>query len=201
MPGRSGTILALALAVVLAAPACADSTWTTVGFEQTHGWQAPSGAPTYFERARDGSRLLVLGTGGARTIQLLDSGLAPVATLEAPFDVDGASWSMTGRWLVAWGPEAARDGLALWDVPSLAPNATVVPRELLPPVDITAARFSSDDIILVVAGRDADGASRLNVVEVPTRALHRDIAHPDNRTVLGLRYDGRQVVCIEAGGS
>ncbi len=199
--GMARCVLALGLVVVMAAPAGIASARSTVDIEQTHAWTAPEGAATYLEWTLDGSRLLVLGTGGPRTIQVLDRTLAPVVAVEAPFDVQGASWSQTGRWLVAWGAGDINGSLGFWDVPAFTPNATVVPPELFTIRTVAAARFFSSEEILVVAGKDANGTNRLNVVEVVYSRLHRDLPHPDNRTTNLIFDDGHgEGVLMEAGG-
>jgi len=196
----SGTAFALAAVALLAPAAWADSTWTTAELEETATWHSPSGAPELIEWTLDGRLLLVLGADDDRTIHVLDRSLAPLGTARAPFEVRGASWSMKGRWLLAWGPDGDRDNITAWDVPSLAPNATVVPSRLLTVATIDAARFYAYDDILVVCGRDRGGRSRINVIEIRTGAMHVDLEHPANRTVLQLEDDGRNVVCLEEGG-
>ena len=197
----SGIAFALAAAIALLAPAAwADSTVTSLDLEETATWRSPSGAPETFEWTLDGRLLLVMGAGDDRTIHVLDRSLAPLGTASAPFDVRGASWSMKARWLLAWGPDGERDNITAWDVPSLAPNATVVPRGLLTVATIDAARFYAKDEILVICGRDGERASRINVIEIRTKSVLRDLEDPSNRTVLFLANDDREVVCIYEGG-
>jgi len=202
MPGRaSGIAFALAAVALLAPAAWADSTVTSLDLEQTATWQLPSGAPMPIEWTLDGRLLLVLDACDGRMIYILDRQLALLGTVMAPFELRGASWSASARWLLAWGPDGDRYNITAWDVPSLALNGTVVPLGLLTVELINTARFYASDEILVVCGRDGEGRSRINVIEMRTRSLRSDIELPADRTVFQLAFDGRTVPCVEEGGA
>jgi len=176
-------------------------------------WHLPgaSGGAVALAWDWDGSRLLVmeLGAQGLRAhilgADLADQGaLVPVELVWTP---RGASWSDTGRWVLVWGSTGGggEDILLAWNATSLNGTGNPLPpsSELgLPRID--AAALLAGERILVVAGRDQNGTSRVRMYELayelnPFR-LHRDNAFPGNASVLDMAILGSDLVFVGSSG-
>jgi hypothetical protein len=167
----------------------------TAELEELETWQDPMGGPARFTVSFDASTIVTFGGPDPGRVRMLDRNLTVVGELTAPFDVVGARLSMTGRYLLAWGNEE----LALYDVPSLEPNSTILPDLSLRTFD--AARFYSYDDMLVVCGRDVNGTSRVVMVEVRPRTVFKDHVYPGNATVLMLEHEKIDVNVLDDSGA
>jgi len=172
-------------------------------------WRLPgaSGGAVALEWDRDGSRLLVMemGVQGLRAhvlgTDLADQGaLVPVELVWTP---RGASWADTGRWVLVWGSTGGggEDILLAWNATSLDGTGSPLPpsSELgLPRID--AAKLVAGERILVVAGRDQNGTSRVRMYELDPFRLHRDEPFPGNATVLEIGLYEPELLLIGSSG-
>jgi len=206
----------LAVALLLFALGCV-AVWTKpdteVGLEASLDaageWRLPgaSGGAVELEWDRDGSRLLVMEVGvqGLRAhvlgADLADQGaLVPVELAWTP---RGASWADTGRWVLVWGSTGGGgdDVLLAWNTTSLDGTGSPLPpsSELgLPRID--AAKLVAGERILVVAGRDQNGTSRVRMYELDPFRSHRDEPFPGNATVLEIGLYEPELLLIGSSG-
>ncbi len=169
-------------------------------------WGLPgsSGGPVELEWSYDGSRLLVMEHGQGLRAHVLDRGLkdqGALVPIELVWSPRGATWSYSGRWVLVWGPGGGDDLLLAFNASTRDGTGSPLPAspELgLPRID--AAALMANDRILVVAGRDVNGTSRLRVYELGPFRLHRDHAYPGNATVLGIRGVVSDMVCLDSSG-
>ncbi len=172
-------------------------------------WRLPgaTGGAVALEWDRDGFRLLVMEVGaqGLRAhvlgADLADKGaLVPVELAWTP---RGASWSDTGRWVLVWGSVGGGgdDVLLAWNATSRNGTGSPLPPSSglgLPRID--SAKLVAGERILVVAGRDQNGTSRVRVYELDPFRPHRDEPFPGNATVLEIGLFEPELVLIGSSG-
>ncbi len=175
----------------------------TAELQELASWTDPAGQPLWLLFSPDGSQLLVLGGASPNLLRVLDIDLDILGEREVPLDVRGAGWTDSGEGVIVWGHDQGNgtDDLLFYDVPALEASDTTVPRGLVPLETIDCAGSFADDLILLVCGRDANGTSRVVVVEVHAQRVHRDHEHPGNGTVLSLENDGRNAIAVDESGA
>ena len=198
---RTAIVPAIVAIILLFPPGAAEEVDRgTATLEELVTWQDPSGGPVSLSVSPGGAHLLVLG--GSSLVRVLDRDLDPVGQFEPPLELEGAEWSSTGDGIIVWGHEQGNetDDLLFFDFPSLEPDAGAINRTLVPLRTVDRARFYADDQVLIVCGRDANGTSRVAVLDGAARRLHRDFEVPGNATILWLESDLRDALAVTETG-
>ena len=182
--------------------------WYDATVTEVDSWRDPSGQGTDLVvfPSPDGARLLVWGYGGPADVRVMGRDGDTLRVLDLPGEnatVKGVLWSWGDSWLAAWGRAegGTSDFLALWDADTYEPSDQVLwdGRAPLPVVD--ALYFMTDDAILGLAGRDANGTSRVLVLETTGLDERSNITWEGNATVLYMTTDSRDLICVdELGG-
>lgn len=163
------------------------------------------GADLTVDISADGSRLLLMGYAAPDDVRVTDRDLVPVAVLEPgpnPFDVKGAAWSATDGSALVWGRAAGgdRDVILAYEAPTYALNGSYGASDYGGLVQVDAVCSFVMDIILAVAGRDANGTSMVNVLETASMAVIISTEYPLNATVVHIGDDMRDMVCVDSAG-
>ena len=203
------TMLALALLLVASSGAAAeDRWWDDLAITEAGSWSDPTGEGTdlRIDTSPDGSKLLMVGFGSPDEVRVVDRDIRTVAILTPPgpnATVSGARWSEAGTWVVAWGRAEGedRDFLCAWDGSTFEPSDVLFENDTAPLETVHSVLFKSFDQILTVAGRDANGTSRMLIFELSTMDLRSDQPWRDNSTILAHETDSMHLICIEEGGS
>lgn len=210
---RSGLAWAgLSLAVVLvvlastAGDAVASYYFTAkIGVTDTQLDAVPGGGPAWVRYDGSGDNLLIWGHEGPDDIRLLGRDLSTRKVLELPspgYTVKGVEWGDTYDRIVVWGSPGAglNDTLVFYRSPGWSIEEGYLPDDLLPLVEIDYARFFASDVIFAVAGRDADGTSRVLVVETGPMDLLRNNTVQEDRSVACIGKDDRFMYVLDAMG-
>lgn len=163
------------------------------------------GAGLSVDITMDGSRLLLVGYAAPDDVRVTDRELAPLAVLATgpgPFDVKGAVWSSTDRTALVWGRAEGgdRDVVMAYEAPSYALNVSYNASDFGGLVQVDSVCSFASDIILAVAGRDANGRSLVNILETPSMAVIVSTEYPSNVTVMHIGDDMRDMVCVDSAG-
>ncbi len=169
------------------------------------GAESPGGASSFtFEYEFSGSRLLFWGWTGADDIRVMNKNLDTVKTIDLPtegFQVHGTRWSDWGS-VIVWGNNGTgtEDSLLVYQYPDLELNASFIPRETIPLETIDSAILVAGDLIIVVAGRDANGTSRILTFETQSNRPHAEQKLTDNLTIQTLGAMGLRLVALDVEG-
>ena len=176
--------------------------------KEVGSWAHPDGegADLYFNFSDDHSMLLLVGYGAPGEVRVMDRNMTTLAVLEPPhegFLAKGASWGMGAISLAVWGraPSDDNDTIAMYDVPSFLQNTTLPWIALVDLPQIDSVDFYASNVIMSVAGRDAEGTSRLLIIEVNSVRIHRNIVHPGNHTIMTVGNDGGMIIIADSGGN
>ena len=182
--------------------------WYEVGITEVDHWEDPLGVGSdlMFDISYDGSRLALVSTEDPDEISIVDRELETLATLHPPGEnatINGVQWSDGSRWVAAWGraEDMDSDFFQVWDVPTYKPTDAPFANATSSLPIISATRFLADDMILAIAGRDANGTSRLLIVETSNMNVHRNVTWEANTTILFLRSDGINLYCVDELGT
>ena len=93
------------------------------------------------------------------------------------------------------------DFFQVWDVPAYQPTDTPFENVTSSLPSISDARFLAGGLIMAIAGRDANGTSRLLIVETNNMNVHRNIPWEANATILYLRSDGIDLHVVDELGT
>ncbi|NOQ54617.1 MAG: hypothetical protein GQ558_08445, partial [Thermoplasmata archaeon] len=169
------------------------------------GAESPGGASSFtFEYEFEGDRLLFWGWTGADDIRVMNKNLDTVKTIDLPtedFEVFGTRWSDWGS-IIVWGNNGTgtEDSLLVYQYPDLELNASFIPREIIPLETIDSAFLMAGDLIIMVAGRDADGTSRILTYETQSNRLHAEHNVTDNLTIQTIGSMGMRLVALDVEG-
>ena len=207
-------VAALTVFVVMAIPGLPvlgeDDPWYPTELEEVMTfmtWEDPDENVSYvtFEYSKDGTRLLVVSHGLEPKVRRMSRDLEGGTVVDLGPDLDhviDARWSETDRWAaIAWAHAGGGpDRLTLfnattWERYDLFENDTT------PLEEVSAFIFVARDDVLVLAGRDANGTSRMLVLETRTLFLLRDFVWRENVTVRFLGHDSMVVQCVDDSGA
>lgn len=164
----------------------------------------PGGGPAWVHYDQTGFSLLVWGHEGPDDVRLMGRDLRTREVLDIPagFTVKGVEWGDFWDRIVVWGSpgEGLNDTLLFYRAPSWEVEEGFMPPGLLPLVEIDSAQLFASDIILAVAGRDANGTSRILVLEPGQSSIIRDVPVMDDRTVVHIGRDHRFMIVLDDGG-
>lgn len=162
------------------------------------------GTPAWAHYDRTGYNLLVWGHEGPNDVRLLGRDLQTRKVLDIPagFTVEGVAWGDFSDRIVVWGSPGAglNDTLVFYQSPSWDVEDDFIPQGLIPLVEIDSAQFFAADLIFSVAGRDANGSSRIIVVQTEQDVIIRNDPVPDDRTVVHIGNDGRFMAILDDQG-
>lgn len=204
----------LVLALLLGGPLAAEEEpepyipWYDAEIVIVDSWKDPQaeGAPIMFHTSSDGTKLLVSGFEGADDLRVMDRAGKTLSVLDLPMEnatIKGILWTWGETWLTAWGSSEGNDTdwFAMWDADTYEPTGEVFENGTTPLPIVDAAYFMADDFIVVLAGRDINGTSRVLVLETPDLGVRADIAWKDNTTVLFMGTDGSDVLVADELGA
>jgi len=169
-------------------------------------WRDPSGGgeDLKIRISKDGTRLLMQGYGAPGEVRVTDMDTGNATVLEPPgpdFKVVGCDWSMAEDQIVVWGGSTEGPLIVVYDVPSYLPNSTVKWPGIVDLVQVTEVSYLADDIIISVAGRDANGTSRLLFLEVEPVSVRRDHVWEGNHTIIEVGDEGGELVIMDTGNT
>ncbi|UCC94092.1 MAG: hypothetical protein JSW25_05380 [Thermoplasmata archaeon] len=170
-------------------------------------WEDPDGTTSYvtFEYSKDGTRLLVVSHGQVPKVRTMGRDLEGETPVDLGPDIEysiAARWSNTDQWAaIAWAhADGGPDRLTLFDTTTWE-RYDLFENETTPLEVISAFIFVARDDVLVLAGRDVNGTSRMLVFETRTLILLRDFQWRDNKTVRFMGYDSMDVQCVDDSGA
>ena len=202
--------MSLLVIAVLLSPVVAPATELEVEYsveieELPGGAVSPGGASYFtFEYEFSGARLLFWGWTGADDIRVMNENLDTVKTIDLPtedFQVHGTRWSDWGS-VIVWGNNGTgtEDSLLVYQYPDLELNVSFLPRETIPLETIDSAILVAGDLIIVVAGRDANGTSRILTFETQSNRPHAEHNVTDNLTIQTIGAMGMRLVALDVEG-
>jgi len=159
-----------------------------------------------FESHPSRNHYLISGYGHAGEFRILDRDLDTVKVIEPPadgFEIRGCAFSYWQVRLLVWGRASgdAADTVHLYDVNQSAYVSDIVPNGTVPLVTIDQARLFATELILMVAGRDGNGTSKVMFIETMTNMVLNQLSVPGNRTVIHAEENGNHIpVMDERGG-
>ena len=165
----------------------------------------PTGSPAWVRFDENGANLLVWGHEGPNDIRLLGRDLATRKVLELPssgFTVKGVEWCEGSDRIVVWGSpgDGLNDTLVFYKSPSWSIDEGLLPADLIPLVEIDYAYSLANNIMFAVAGRDANGTSRVLMMETGSKRVIQDDPVQDNRSVVRIATDGRFMFVLDDNG-
>jgi hypothetical protein len=164
------------------------------------------GEPVQVMYDKDGTNLLLWGHEHEDDLRVLGNDLSTKGVLELPFEdfsVEGAVMSFTGSWVFAWGrtPSNDTDLLVSYNITTNTLDRGFIPPDTVALEEIDTVNLLGADRILAVAGRDANGTSRVVLVEVIPKVELTNHTVPDNRTVVAISHDGiYMILVLDDGG-
>lgn len=173
-------------------------------------WADPGGQGGALRLSYSGdlSRLLAVTPGSTAGVRVLDRGMVPL--WDMPTDatgggaVRGASWAPSQRYILVWHGGADHDSILTFNATTYAPEDLPTGGDaygLDPLRTVDSALLLADDEILVVAGRDANGTSRLRMHELVSGRLHRDHELAGNGTVMEMVVQGNELWLADDAGT
>lgn len=200
---RYGTLVVVMVVLAGSAGVMGAEYYNTVHFgEPSASLDAtPTGSPAWVRFDENGANLLVWGHEGPNDIRLLGRDLGTRKVLELPssgFTVKGVEWCEGYDRIVVWGSpgEDLNDTLVYYKSPSWSIDEGLLSEDLLPLVEIDYVLSLASNIIFAVAGRDANGTSRVLMVETGSKNILRDDLVPDNSSVVRIGTDGRFMIVL-----
>ncbi len=200
--------MAMALLVTLVTSVSAVMVEVDVTVEEegpSLGPGADSSDP-FLETQQVGDHYLLRGHGHEGEYRVLDADLATVTVLPPPEDgflIKGCTFSDWGLRFLMWGRGQgdANDTLHLYDVDQGVFDDSVLTNATVPLVTIDHARLLASEVMLLVAGRDANGTSRAILRETLGNSTRNQLDVPGNRTIIHSDVNGNFLPVIdEAGG-
>lgn len=198
----------LCLLFILASLVSAERFWDDVEIRVVETWSDPGGGgrDLMFDVSSDGTRIVLAGYRAEGDLLVTDRGLDVLATLTPPGEgttVEGVHWSQTGRWVYAWGTAEGvdHDLLWMWNGTSYEPTEELFENSTTPLARLDSVLFVAEDDILVLAGRDANGTSRVILWETLWSTVRRDLVWDGNATVSHVGTDISFIVCIDGRGN
>ncbi len=166
---------------------------------------APTGSPAWVRFDENGANLLVWGHEGTNDIRVLGRDLATREVLELPspgFTVKGVEWCEGSDHIVVWGSpgDDLNDTLVFYESPSWSIGEGYLTADLIPLVEIDYVYSLANNIIFAVAGRDANGTSRVLFMETGSKSIIQDGPVWDNRSVVSITTDGRFMYVLDDNG-
>jgi len=199
-------VLAVVLIVVMPAPVMAwlryDVKIEEVGPSLGPGEDSSGLA---FESHPQGTHYLITGYGHAGEFRVLDEDLGTVAVIEPPEDgyvIRGCAFSDWGVRVLVWGRATgdANDTVLLYDVDEGAYESDDLTNGTFPLVTIDQARPFASELVIMLAGRDGNGTSRVVFIEAMTGIVLNQVDVPGNRTVTHADQNGNHVPVLNAKG-
>ncbi len=153
----------------------------------------------------EGTFYLLTGYGHADEIRVLNKGLGTRAVIEPPeddFSIRGSAFSSWMARVLIWGRSTgdANDTLFVYDLDEGAYDADLIPNGTVPLVTIDQARLYAGDLILMVAGRDSNGTSKVLFIETAPNEVHAEENVTGNRSVLHIDTDGHAIHVLDEDG-
>jgi hypothetical protein len=154
---------------------------------------------------RNGDHYLVSGYGHAGEFRVLDRDLETLTVVGPPeegYVIKGCTFSDWDVRLLVWGRAQGevRDTLHIYDVNGSAYGDDIVPNGTVPLVDIDQARLLASELILLVAGRDANGTSKVLFIETQTNNVISQGVVPDGRRVVHTEENGNHIPVLDEEG-
>ncbi len=206
--GVTPGLIAICILVLVASMVSAERYWDDVDIEVMGSWTDPGGGgqDLRFDVSTDGTRIVLAGHAAANDVLVADRDMNVLATLVSPDQgliVEGVRWSESGKWVCAWGTADGmdHDRLWMWDGTSYEPTEELFENFTTPLQRLDSVLFVAYDDILVLAGRDENGTSRVMLWETAWSTVRRDFPWEDNATVLHLGTDMMSIVCIDERGN
>ena len=196
-----GTLLLVATVV------SAYQTWDDVDIQVVDSWTDPggNGEDLRFDVSPDGSRIVMAGHTAANDVLVTDRDMNVLATLVPPEQdlvIEGVRWSINETWVCAWGSNDSTDHdlLWIWNASTYELTEELFENHTTPLTNLDSVLFMAFDEILVLAGRDVNGTSRVIIWQTVFSTMINDIPWEDNATVVHLGTDMMEVLCIDERG-
>ncbi|UCC94094.1 MAG: WD40 repeat domain-containing protein [Thermoplasmata archaeon] len=171
-------------------------------------WNDPGGQGNIdqIDLTSEGDRLALLGYSSPGDLRVTDRELETLAVLEPPHEgavIEGVRWSVKTRWICAWGSaeEVDHDLFWLWDAETYKLSDQMFDNYTTPLDRLDSAVFVGEDMILALAGRDANGTSRLILIETHSSNIRRDFEWADNTTIVRLGITGSLLLAVDETGT
>lgn len=213
IPHRSGPASKVAMALMIAGFLMAVTWSPAASFPydpfrharllEVRSWEDPGGGGTdlWMRVGPDGDRLLMLGYGAPGEVRITDLEAGDPNVLdpaEPGFNARGCGWSMSGDRVVVWGDVDGEPRILLFDADSGDPSGPASWVNLVKLAEVTLVAFLASDVIVAVAGRDANGTSRLIFLEVNQTALRWNHVWEGNATILALEDNGGEIMILDS---
>jgi hypothetical protein len=169
-------------------------------------WKDPGGGgeDLRFRVSTDGTRLLMLGYGAPDEVRISDLDTGNATILEPPvpgYDVIGCDWNEEEDQVVVWGGEGGGPLIVVYDLPTGNINDSVEWIDLIDLASVSEVSHLASDIIVSVAGRDANGTSHLLFLEVEQQSIRRDHVWEGNHTIIEVENEGGDLVILDTGNT
>ena len=154
---------------------------------------------------KDHDRILVWEMGDPDVLRLFDNNFTNMTVLDLPipgYDIKGVEFDDGGVRVIAWGrsPGSTNDSLAVYWTSNHTLDLGFAPDGTLPPLTMDAVRSFASNLILAIGGRDANGTSRIMVIELASGWVLTDDPIAGNRTVVDIGSDGHSMIVLDDGG-
>jgi WD40 repeat protein len=177
------------------------------GLESFRKWRHESGEGDFLNIAfnHQGTLILLRGYAGVFDARVVNRTMETVTVLDPPFNEGppaGAAWSMTDRYLVAWGEPDSVDGplTMVYDVPSFKKSKELDLGWIGDHIHvITSMEFLSGDDILAVGGSVADENAIL-VFDLEKKKVLAEHRFRGGEPVVDLHLDGEDLLAITFDG-
>ncbi len=166
-------------------------------------WRDPggNGADLGLRISPGGDRLLLFGYGAPGEVRITDLDTSDPSIIEFPvpeFHAWGCDWSMSGNQVVVWGEDGNGPRILIFDTDTEKPIDSALWVDRVELAEITMVHFLADDIIVAVAGRDANGTSRLIFLEINQTSIRWNHVWEGNGTILTLEDNGGDVLILDS---
>jgi hypothetical protein len=178
------------------------------GLESFRKWRHESGEGDYlsFKFNNRGSLILLRGYASLHDIRVVNRTMNTLAVLDLPFDketVNGAEWSSTDRYLVAWGQPKEMEGspIVIYDVPSFKKSKEldlgwITDRVLF----VSSVEFLNGDDILAVGGSDGEVHS-IVILDLGKKKILEEHLFPGGNEITEIHRDGEDLMAIFSNGA